>query len=192
MLADALGDELEQLMRELLPFYDAPEERVQASTGALADVLRSVASDAEALAGLEQLGREGMVPYEGTFGLMRALGSASGAHEVLARVVPALTDEARLGPSLEATLSGLALELATDSADADAEEDAARLKSLLTREVASDAAEPLLVAERDTRGLPLPLRRDGALPYPFVDADGDGLADRAGAGFAVDAAFTGV
>ena len=35
LLPAELGDELEQLMREMLPFYDPPQERVQASSRAI-------------------------------------------------------------------------------------------------------------------------------------------------------------
>ena len=68
VLPTGLGDELEQLLRQLLPFYNPPEERIQNSTRAFAGVLRQIAADPNALEGLQRIARDGMSDREGAFG----------------------------------------------------------------------------------------------------------------------------
>ena len=111
LLPGELSDELELLMRELLPFYDPPEERVQGASRALAELLRQLAADSQALAGLESLARAGMTPFEGGFGSTRALWLADGLEPVLTHVLPALTEQASVRPAFDTLLSGLAFEL---------------------------------------------------------------------------------
>jgi hypothetical protein len=164
-------------MREMLPFYDAPEERVQNSSRVLAELLRTLASDEQALIGLESLARAGMTPLESSFGSTRALWAADGLEEVLTHVLPALTERPELRPAFDTLLSGLGLELATPLT-AEERADALDQKALLHTPVAVSAPKPLLVSTRDARGLPEPVSNaDGSLPFPFVDANADGLAD---------------
>jgi hypothetical protein len=189
MLPDELADELELLMREMLPFYEPPAQRLPASTRALAALLRSLAADEQALAGLESLGRDGMVGPEAALGPVRALLSSPGLADFLVDVMPSLTSAGEGRSGLETLLSGLALELATSQSGDDG--DLAQLERLLQRPLPA-AGEPWLVARRDARGLPVPTAAAGRpVPFPFRDDDADGLADAQRGRFEVDAQLAG-
>ncbi len=175
-----LGEELENLMRELLPFYDPPEERLQKSTRALAAFLKQLGDDKQALVGLESLGRAGMTPPQYSYGAYRAMLGYRDVGKVLSVLLPILSEDKAVKPSFQLMLEGLALELATSEVDDDPDSDTRVLKDLLTR-THPDFAEgkALFTAVRDERGLPKPAAVDGkAVPFPFVDANGDGLADK--------------
>ncbi len=178
---DDLGEELENLMRELLPFYDPPQERIQKSTRALAAFLESLGDDEQALTGLARLGRSGMSPPQYSYGVYRALLGYRDVGKVLSVLLPILSDDkSEVKPWFELMLTGLALELATGEVDDDPDSHTRVLKDLLTRSH-PDFAEgsALFTAVRDERGLPLPAAvGNQAVPFPFVDDDNDGLADQ--------------
>ncbi|MFT3928362.1 MAG: hypothetical protein QM778_37890 [Myxococcales bacterium] len=186
-----VGDELELLMRQLLPFYDPPEERIQNNTRAFAALLRKIAADSNALEALQRVARDGMLSREGSFGLYRGLLSYDELNGLFSALLPVLTQDASVRPYFETTLVGMALELATSELDDAPDSDTRLMKDLLSRthpEFGSGRA--LFVTKRDVRGMPLPTAVDGqAVPFPFVDEDRDGLADVAGAEFVVDGRF---
>jgi hypothetical protein len=189
VLPGELADELELLMREMLPFYDAPEERFQASTRALAALMRALADDEAALAGLEALGRDGMAPPEGALGPMRALLGSPGLGDFLRQALPTLITAGKGRAGFETLLAGLALELGTSDTSADS--DVEKLERLLRRPI-ENTGEPWLVAARDARGLPVPAARGAeSVPYPFADLDRDGLADAEHGQFQLDGRFEG-
>ncbi|MET0287257.1 MAG: hypothetical protein ABW352_22420, partial [Polyangiales bacterium] len=181
-LPENLGDELEQLFRGLLPYYDPPEERVQQATRALAEVMRSLAStDPRALSGLARIAQKGVLPREGALGITRAPLAVSGLRDMGRSLLPLTQDVPEVAAHFNTFLDGLALELATIDPDDKPDSDIERLKRLLNRDNADfGTGTPLYTSVRDTRGLPVPLRSGGALPAPFVDANNDGLADANG------------
>lgn len=192
-LPDELGDELENLMRELLPFYDAPEERIQTSTRTLAAFLTKMAGDQKSLLGLERLGRVGMLPAEYSYGAYRAMLGYSDVSKVLSVLLPILTEDKTVKPAFELMLQGLALELATSEVDDDPDSDTRVLKDLLVR-THPDFGEgkPLFTAKRDSRGLPIPAPINSeAVPYPFVDENDDSLADEKDGRFVLADGFAG-
>ncbi len=177
---EAIGEELENLMRTLLPFYDPPDVRIQKSTRSLAALLDKLGSDDQALLGLERLGRSGMSPPEYSYGLYRAMLGYSDVSQVLSVLLPILSEDEAVKPSFELMLTGLALELATSKVDDDPDSDTRVLKDLLTRTHPDfgDSEDALYTAVRDARGLPTPSPVGGKIvPYPFIDSDGDKLAD---------------
>ncbi|MET0341603.1 MAG: hypothetical protein ABW252_11430 [Polyangiales bacterium] len=183
----SLSDPLEKLMRNLVPFYDLPDERVQSATREMAGLLERIAgtprgdrpADLAALSGLARLSAEGMAPVDTSLGLPRALLGASGLKDMAAQVLPLTVDDHEVKPAYDALLASLALELATSAPDADDAQDVADLKAFLLRtrpEFASGRA--LYASLRDARGHPIPAPLAGQpVPPPFVDGDGDGLAD---------------
>jgi len=192
-LPDELGDELENLMRELLPFYDAPEERIQTSTRTLAAFLTQLSGDKQALLGLERLGRVGMLPAEHSYGAYRAMLGYSDVSKVLSVLLPILTEDKEVKPAFALMLTGLALELATSEVDDDPDSSARVLKDLLVRTHPDfGQGKPLFTAKRDARGLPMPAPVNSqAVPYPFVDANDDQLADEEAGRFVLADGFKG-
>lgn len=188
VLPAGLGDELELLMRRLLPFYDPPTERIQNSTRAFAGVLRQIAVDPNALEGLQRIARDGMLDREGAFGLYRALLSYDELNGLFSALLPVLTQNPAVRPYFETTLVGMALELATSELDDAPDSDTRLMKDLLSRSHREfGSGNALHVAKRDARGMPVPTPFEGnPVPFPFVDADRNGLADIEGAEFVVD------
>jgi hypothetical protein len=189
LLPGDLGDELELLMRELLPFYE--DDRIQNSTRTLAAFLEVLADNEEALGGLERLGREGMIAPEHNFGAYRAMLGYKDISKVLRVVLPILTEDKEVKQHLETVVAGLALELATTELENEPDSDTRVLKNLLTREHPDFAeGEPLYTALRDDRGLPIPEPVAGAVvPYPFVDGNRDDLADEKGGKVVMSASY---
>jgi hypothetical protein len=208
---------LEDLMGELLPFYDGPGYEAQEGTRRMAAVLHTLAKDDVALEGMERFAREGMIPSEGDFGLMRAFLSYREISPFLAQVLPAMLEEPSIADPLRETLGGMALELATNEIETEASSNTCRSRDLMLRTEQLPAGEsahfgtgkPLYSTLRDVRGLPIPTRdaaassRDvlsacgasqgqvRAVPYPFVDSDADGFADNDGPNLSVDPSFSG-
>jgi hypothetical protein len=218
VLPDDLGDGLEKLMREMIPYYDPPEERMQEGTRALAATLRRLAGDDKALEGMARFARDGMSPRDGEFGLLRAAFGYERIVELMSVVLPPLTDaDSEAGRAFKAALEGAALELATVEPETEPDSDTCRMRELLQRTEQSIASEEkrfasgsgLFAVARDVRGMPVPKRPGGEtgadlfsacgdgsapavpVPYPFVDANDDGFADIKGAEFVLDPSFEG-
>lgn len=218
VLPDDLGDGLEKLMREMVPFYAAPEERMQEGTRALAAVLRRLAEDDEALEGMARFSRDGMSSRDGEFGLLRAAFGYEDLGAMMSVVLPPLTDPASdAAEPFKAALAGLALELATVEPETEPDSDTCRMRELMQRtepaipseEKSFASGSRLFAVARDVRGMPVPRRPAGEtgadlasacgdgsvppapVPFPFVDADADGFADIKGAEFVLDPAYDG-
>ncbi len=193
MLPDPLGDELELLMRELLPFYDPPDERIQQNTRAFAGLLQKMAADDAALDGLTRVARDGVLSREGSFGLYRALLGYDRLNGLFSKLLPMLADDPNVRPYFQTMLTGMALELSTSELDDAPDSDTRRLKSLLARTDPDFATErPLFITLRDERGFPIPTPSAGQnVPFPFVDRDGDNLADVRDGEFELNEAFRG-
>lgn len=216
-LPEGTGDGLEEIMRALLPFYDPPDEQIQEGTRLMAATLKELAANDQALASLERYAREGMAPAEGDFGVLRALLSYPDLSAFLRTIMPALLEDDALWAEFRALLAGLALEMATTELETDPTSNVCRTRDFFSRtetlaeneSAKFSSGDPLYVPLRDVRGMPIPTRddnRDGAdllsacgsdagevrdVPYPFVDADNDGLADIDGPNFVADADFSG-
>jgi hypothetical protein len=196
VFTDELADDLELLMRELLPFYDPPEERIQNNTRAFAALLRQMSANPAAMRALTKVGREGMVSREGSFGLYRGLLGYDDLNRLLSELLPLLSQSdvpGNVRADFGLLLTGMALDFATAELDDEPDSGTRWLKELMARsrpEFGSSAVLP--VARRDARGMPIPTPRgDVKVPFPFVDADGDGLADEKDGRFVTDPRFAG-
>ncbi|MEY4511131.1 MAG: hypothetical protein RLZZ450_3253 [Pseudomonadota bacterium] len=187
MMPGEFSDELEHLFRRLLPFYDAPFP-VQEGTRSLAAVIErltgsdpNVVSDPKVMSGFARVVRKGMLPYEANLGLMRGSLGASGLRDMARKFLPLVADDVLVRPHFDTLLDGLALELATIEVDAPPNSDLQRLKRLLLRTHPDfGSGKPLYGTVRDARGLPTPTRSGASIPFPFVDANGDNVADADG------------
>jgi hypothetical protein len=218
VMPDDLGDGLEKLMRDMLPFYDPPKEYLQQGTRAMAAVLRRLAADDKALEGMVRFARDGMTSRDGEFGLFRAAFGYDEIVDTMRKVLPALTaDGEAAAPAFVAALEGMALELATAEPETEPDSDTCRLRELLQRTEPATASEEkrfasgakLFSVARDVRGMPVPKRPGGEtgadlasacgdgsaapapVPFPFVDEDADGFADIEGGRFVAAADFEG-
>lgn len=199
-LPEDLTDELGGFLGELLPLMDDPVERVPRSTRLLSDFLAALSSDDAALDAMSRMGRRtGYRPLRLGLGVIRpalAYPELDDFVGLALRTLTDLPDDATDGLAVaewQAVQAALALELAT-LAPADPLPAGERSTLDLTRELmfTSDtrfggSTAPRWVLRRDERGMALPA--GGVVAAPFVDGDGDGLADVDSRGRFVDAAL---
>jgi hypothetical protein len=173
--------ELKAFLQSLVPFYD--DDRLPGMTQKLAGLLERVldANDPRARAVIDRLAaispRVGYRPAPWALGAIRPFLSYDGLDE-LSRVLLGLFGEGGAAhEEFEAMLRAAALELA-EEAEVVPDRDDTTLHVLLDLLLTADPAlanpgDPqLLTVRRDARGL-----AQAKLGAPFVDADGDGLAD---------------
>lgn len=186
-LPAAMGDELGHFLGELMPFFDPPEERLPRQTRRLADFLARLSADDEAIAALERFGtRRGYRPLRLALGVTRPVMAYPDFDRFTDLALRVLLEGAA-HQELDELSRALALEMATMTIDP-SDDEATRTTLALTRQLMFTESDRFAsggarwVVTRDLRGLALPNRPAGALPAPFVDADGDGLADVDGLG----------
>lgn len=191
-LPEPMQDELGAFLGALLPFFDRPEERLPAMTRRTADFLMRLARDDEAIAALERIGtREGYRPLRLALGLARPIMAYPELDEFTERALHTLLE----GPAQEAFTElqrAAALEMATiepTTSDSSERSTLELIRELMfTEDELFAVGPPTHVLLRDVRGLAQPaLGSDGTLPAPFVDLDGDGLADVDALGRFIDA-----
>lgn len=190
-LPESIHDDLGIFVGELLPFFDRPDERLPTSTRRLADFLERLSTDDEALAALERIGtRVGYRPLRYGLGVARPT-LAYPRFDDFADVALRTLLEGAAREELIDLLRALALEMATLEARDPTEPGPTTLELarqlLLTESPAFAAGDTTWVVRRDARGLALP-DTSGGLVAPFVDRDGDGLADVDSLGRFVDGA----
>ncbi|WP_428268234.1 hypothetical protein [Haliangium sp.] len=182
---------------EFLALYD-DDEKMRAIDAAI-EFLRFAADDPDRAAGFHQalveLGtRDGYLPASAVPGMMAAIGQAPEAGAALRALLGAIAPG---GPAAEAwdqvmVAAGAAMRAAAPTTPEEAA--APDRTTVLARDLlfsqsallgAGTGAEIVL---RDARGLAMvQAGADGTLPAPFVDGDGDGLADVDAQGRFVDA-----
>lgn len=168
----------------VLALYD--DGTMDASTASLATMLSELGSDPDAMAAFARLGGHLGYRTPGTaIGPTRALVTAQNIDGVLDTVLPAIAP----GGAAEAEWNALVSALSATLADADAPAPGEVRASVLLRDLLlterpdiSEAA-PALLVRRDPRGV----AQVATLAAPFVDTDGDGLADVDAQGRFVDA-----
>lgn len=163
---------------EFLAGYD--DGTIEQGALAMSGMLGEVADDAEALRTVERLAlREGYTPESD--GILASLTSAPELEDVLRHATDDLAPGGAANEPVKVLAAGAANELQELEAPADPAdpERVGRLAfDLLLREHPSFGADAsLLVAQRDPRGVAVIAPLGDALPAPFVDGDGDGLAD---------------
>jgi hypothetical protein len=183
------GDELRSFLANLIPLYDGAELFPQVTREAarlLGELLREDdAVSRDAVKALERVAaRDGYRPLRLALGITRPTLEYPGLDAVVSRTLASVEPER--GPAREewqALLRAAALDLAT--ADAAPPEPAAPGTLAVARDLlllqADDtfgsARGPLLLAQRDHRGVARTALLGGRVPAPFRDADGDLLAD---------------
>lgn len=174
---------------QFLAAYD--DGTIEAGMIALRDMLRLVADDTEMLQVIEALAlREGYTP--GASGALASILSSPDLRDVLLYTSDDIAPGGSAHEALTLLASATAFELQKLEVPADPKdpERTARLllDLLLTKHSSLTTQTPLLLVARDYRGIAeiAPLT-PGVLPPPFVDVDGDGLADVDELGQFVDA-----
>ncbi|HEX3759428.1 MAG TPA: hypothetical protein VHW23_12015 [Kofleriaceae bacterium] len=204
-IPDPFTDELQAFLTSdaTLALYD--NDTMSRSIASLADLLDEVSRDGDAMGALAHVAtRDGYRPATAAFGIPAALAlarsSASGAsgapgtpslQAVLIDAIPVLTAGGAAHAewdALVAALSATLLDVAPASDAGSPERTLALARDLLLTEHA-DLTEPAPVplVRRDPRGVAQVALVGGALPAPFVDTDGDQLADVDALGRFVDA-----
>jgi hypothetical protein len=190
-IPEELGSPMDRLLVRMIPLYDPPEERLPQATRAAADLLVTLANDEEALAALERLAhRQGYRQLRNALGTVRPLLRYPDLDRLLDITLAAIDEGGAAREPWEDLLRAGALDMATqdDAEDAPGPTTLSLTRQLLLTERAPFAAGTALpLAQRDGRGIVLP---EGGIRDPFVDTDGDGLADVDPLGRFVDATGT--
>jgi hypothetical protein len=196
MLPGSLAGDLDDLLRQLIPFYDPPNDLLPQGSRMTAALMRRIAASDGASRELARIGRSGMVPPVAAPGIAALFSGDERLANLLAAIVPQLFD-GDAQAEFKAFREVLALELATATAeDADqkkrreAMERAAWLEDV-TGQATFGEGTPLHTVRRDATGLPRLLSEGGGVPYPFLDADGDGTADLDGDRIALVSGYAG-
>lgn len=191
VLPEEMHDDLSNFLWRLLPLYDPPVERLPRNTRLIADLLDSLANDDEALAALARIGtRTGYRPLRLALGLVRPALAYPELDTLAEGALDAIGEGGAASEEWRAIQAALAMEMATfepaEPPPAGDETTLALARGLLFSshpDIGSGTARYVLL--RDARGLARP--RDGVVAAPFVDEDGDGLADVDALGRFVDA-----
>ncbi len=181
IMPEPLEDDLDRFMLQLVPFYDPPEEVLPSQTRAMGNLLADLAADDEAIAALERLStRVGYRPLRLALGVARPLMAYDGLSEFARVALDTIDEGGSAGDEWAELLQATALELATAAPspedDGPGTLELARELMFRTRTEFGSGPRRLMVV-RDRRGLAVPFSSDGRLPAPFVDMNGDGLAD---------------
>ncbi len=181
ILPESLEDDVGDFMLQLLPFYEPPDDRLPRQTRATAGVLTEIMNDEEALAALERLStREGYRPLRLALGMARPLLSYPDFDDFATRALETIDEGGTAGAEWDQLLRAAALEMATAEPDPPetGETTLAITRRLLFTEDGDFAVgTPIWTSRRDDRGVVLVASSTGSVPPPFVDGDGDGLAD---------------
>lgn len=174
---------------QFLAAYD--DGTIEAAMIALRDMLRELAPRTDMLQVFERLAlRKGYTP--GSTGTLASILSSPDLDDVLRHASDDLAPGGSAYEALKLTTTALALELQTmevpaNPADPERTQNLL-LDLLLTPHASLDTPASLILAARDHRGIAeIALLETGVLPAPFIDMDGDSLADVDDLGRYVDA-----
>jgi hypothetical protein len=193
MLPAAFLDDVQRYVtgERFLAMYD--DRTAVAAVEALAGVLELLAGDDDALQALVRLGhQEGYVPASASRGALELILDYPALPDFLLHTTRELAPGGDAHPALTDLTRALAASLrAIEPADEPRDPDSIALLALdllLGERAMLDTGQEIPVVLRDARGLAhvAPLAT-GALPPPFVDTDGDTLADIDDMGRFVDA-----
>ena len=179
----AIPESQHDLMREflvqLLPLYDPPERTIPEQMRATADFLEKLADNPDTLSILERVSvRRGYRPRRHSLGALRPLVTYGDFDALSDTTLAAIDEDGVAGTEWQAFLRALALEMATAEAGKSSDDDFTAIRDLLlTEDEGFAVGGARYVVRRDSRGLAVPARPGAGLPEPFVDGDGDGLAD---------------
>ncbi|MFT3924450.1 MAG: hypothetical protein QM778_18070 [Myxococcales bacterium] len=180
-------DELRNFLKDIIPLYDAPEERLPKSTRVLSAVAERLIDGKDktgqkALTALSEItGRSGYRKLELALGLVRPLLEYPELDTFAENGLRAIARGGVAEKSLDEISLGLAAELANYSPDPPAPDSTLLVaRDLLLSPILQNdqpEREPIFITRRDKRGVALPFGAPEELRLPFADDDGDGLAD---------------
>jgi len=184
---DLESDELRAFVADFIPLYDPPAVLPELTREA-ARVLGSLvdAKDEVSNAAMQALGRmaprDGYRPLREGLGLARSILSYPDIDHVVQTALESLAPKGSGHGAWQELLTASALDLATaDTTPVDPKNPGSLAISrellLATNPAYSSGRAPLLLAVRDYRGVVKVANKAKGVPQPFVDADGDGLAD---------------
>ncbi|HKA90772.1 MAG TPA: hypothetical protein VKE22_24085 [Haliangiales bacterium] len=170
-----------------LALYD--DGTIVGASQTLADLMKAMAGDAEFRAAMAQLdARRGMRPPIPALGALRVVARYPDLDAFLLAVPPAIAPGGAAHDEFQHLVVAASRELAdtgTVARRADPERTLnLAIQLLLTESPSFPSARPRWLARRDARGLPVV----ATIAPPYVDKDGDGLADVNATGSFVDAA----
>ena len=176
------GDELGELQRYMLAILSLTDDgsfptMIERSAAAL-DFTLDDASVPRALSRIEA--RQGYRPVGVALGLLREVASYPNLHGVMKSGAALIGPHGAGHQAFMDLAAGLGFELRSLKRSANPAEDssiALALDLLLRTDPTFSGGSAKLLARRDRRGVALVRTEGGGLPSPFVDRDGDGLAD---------------
>lgn len=164
---------------DVLALYD--DDTMSNSIASLGDMLTEIGNHDGAMSAFGRMGsRNGYRPAEQAIGPAGPLTGSPHIREVMDSVLPSIIDGGGSKAQWDALVQAMALTLADASPGAsDGGATAAQIANefLLTERADLGEATPLLMVRRDRRGIAKVALVGGAIPAPFVDTDGDKLAD---------------
>ncbi|MCX7808792.1 MAG: hypothetical protein N2515_09295, partial [Deltaproteobacteria bacterium] len=177
VLVEEDHEALERFLQAILPLYDPPEEKLVQNSRLLADLASSFGQDQKLMEALARFGtRKGYRPPRDRLGTPRAILNFEGFPELVREGLGLIAQGGEARAEWLALQSALALEMAAFEPESERPSSLALLRDLLLKEHPDFAqGEPVYAVRRDERGLALP--REGRVALPFVDRNGDGLAD---------------
>ncbi len=180
VLPEDLYDDLDHFMLQLLPLYEPPSDNLPRQTRATAELLTQFIEDDAALAALERVGyRAGYRPLNVALGAARPFLAYPDLVPFVTKALDTIGEGGIAEREWNDLLTAAALDLAT--AEASPVEPGPTTLELvrdlmMTARPEFGTGTARYLVQRDRRGLALPAGV-GAIPAPFVDGDGDGLAD---------------
>ncbi len=185
-------DRLEQLLLDLLPLYD--DGAMVAGTDAIVKALSSLQADKALHAALSRLSeRLGYRPLgPAALGAVRAIAAYPRLPQFLDAHLSLLDQMGKGNAQWKEVLRSTAATLQSSQVQPVVSAQDRTLKLATTLLIEEDpglpaaSRAPKLLVARDHRGLALVEARTSGVPLPFVDRDGDGLADADDAGNFVD------
>lgn len=173
---------------DVLALYD--DDTMSRSIASLGAMLQEMGAHADAMAAFGRMGtRNGYRPTAQAIGPAGPLTNSAAIRDVMSHVLPTIVDGGESKPAWDALVTALGATFA-DASPRDGTGSTASgiaIDFLLTEHADLGEATPLPMVRRDARGIAKVALVGGALPAPFVDADGDLLADVDASGNFVDA-----
>jgi hypothetical protein len=181
VLPASLEDDLEGALLDMLPLYDPPSDRMPRWATATAEAVGALAADPAAIETLERLSsREGYRPLSHALGVARPILNYERFDDFAAETLQTILDKPETSDAFWDLVraSGIAMAAATPSAEPPGESTFDVARDLLIGDAGTlYVAHENLMVHRDRRGLAQVAPRGMGLPAPFVDMDGDQLAD---------------
>jgi hypothetical protein len=183
-------DNLQNFMLQLLPLHD--DGTMTKSILSVADLLDTMYKDPDFTPALARLAlRAGYRPTKTAAGLVHTIVEYPNIDDFLGKLLGMIAPGGTANAEWENLNTALSKELKTSqpvSNPADSERTLRLALNLIMStnpDLGTGTARPLV--SRDYRGMAVPNAVNGQLPAPFVDTDGDGLADVDSSGHFVDA-----